>query len=60
MIVAYFERKKHEEEDMVDLGFDEDGEEDDMNPTYDELGEIKNVRDADDTDDTDIIDSEEE
>lgn len=29
-IVTYFERKKHEEDDMVDIGFDEDGEEDDI------------------------------
>jgi hypothetical protein len=30
MIVTYFERKKHEEDDMVDIGFDEDGEDDDL------------------------------
>lgn len=56
-IIDFLHYKKEEEANMVDMWFDGDGEEDDLNPTHDELGEIGNGRD---TDDTDIIDNEEE
>ena len=30
MLVSFFQKKKQEEQNMVDMGFDEDGEEDDL------------------------------
>jgi hypothetical protein len=30
MLVSFLQEKKQEEENMVEMGFDEDGEEDDM------------------------------
>lgn len=40
MLVSFLQEKKQEEENMVEMGFDEDGEEDDLNPTIedDEIG----------------------
>lgn len=32
MLVSFFQEKKQEEENMVEMGFDEDGEDDDLNP----------------------------
>lgn len=40
MLVSFLQEKKQEEENMVDMGFDEDGEDDDLDPIRgdDEIG----------------------
>ncbi len=40
MLVSFLQEKKQEEENMVEMGFDEDGEDDDLNPIIgdDEIG----------------------
>ncbi len=41
MIIAFLERKKEESENMVEMGFDEDGEEDDLKIQKEEEEEVE-------------------
>jgi len=53
MLVSFFQEKKQEEQNMVEMGFDEDGEEDDLNPIIED-DEIGNGREEE------YVDTEEE
>lgn len=47
MLVTFLQDRKREEENMVEMWFDEDGEDDDLRPNRDEIDEIGNDRDGD-------------
>ena len=58
IIITYLEHKKIEEENMIDIGFDEDGEEDIPRSKYGEVSEALESYDLESTDADDESDNE--